>query len=119
MNFEENQPIYQQIIFFIKIKLIIGEWKLNEKIPSVRDFAIKLNVNPNTVQRAYAELEREELIYSKRGMGSYVTTDRAKVAELSKKKKKKKVKQFIKEMRDMGFIIDEIIKLILKIEEEN
>lgn len=115
MKFNDNQPIYQQIITYVKVKIIIEEWKLNEKLPSVRDLAVTLNVNPNTVQRAYTELEREEYIYSKRGMGNFVTDNKERILNLSKSIAEKKVRQFLKEMKDIGLTIDEIVKLILQI----
>ena len=112
MKFEDNVPIYQQIISFIKLKLITGEWKADEKLPSVRDMAVQLGVNPNTIQRAYMELEREGYIYSKRGMGNFVTGDMNKVSMLAEEAAEKIIREFIQEMKKMGYSIEEIIKLI-------
>ena len=112
MKFEDNIPIYQQIISFIKLKLITAEWKADQKLPSVRDMALQLGVNPNTIQRAYMELEREEYIYSKRGMGNFVTGDNKKIESLSEKAAEKIVNDFIREMKKMGFNTEDIISLI-------
>ena len=112
MKFEDNIPIYQQIITFIKLKLITKEWEADQKLPSVRDMAVQLGVNPNTIQRAYMELEREEYIYSKRGMGNFVTGDNKKIETLSEKAAEKIVNDFIREMKKMGFNTEDIISLI-------
>ena len=112
MKFEDNVPIYQQIITFIKLKLITKEWKTDDKLPSVRDMAVQLGVNPNTIQRAYMELEREEYIYSKRGMGNFVTGNSEKINKLSESAAQKQVKEFIQEMKKMGFTTEEIINLV-------
>ena len=112
MKFEDNIPIYQQIIAFIKLKLITKEWEAEQKLPSVRDMAVQLGVNPNTIQRAYMELEREEYIYSQRGMGNFVTGDNKKIESLSEKAAEKIVNDFIREMKKMGFNTEDIISLI-------
>ena len=112
MKFEDNVPIYQEIISFIKLKLITDEWKAEQKLPSVRDMAVQLGVNPNTIQRAYMELEREEYIYSKRGMGNFVTGDKEKIKNLSEDAAEKILNDFIGEMKKMGFGTEEIIRLI-------
>ena len=97
---------------FIKLKLITKEWEAGQKLPSVRDMAVQLGVNPNTIQRAYMELEREEYIYSKRGMGNFVTGDNKKIESLSEKAAEKIVNDFIREMKKMGFNTEDIISLI-------
>ena len=110
LKFEDNVPIYQQIIALIKLKLITKEWEADQKLPSVRDMAVQLGVNPNTIQRAYMELEREEYIYSKRGMGNFVTGDNRKIESLSENAAEKIVNDFIREMKKMGFNTEDIIK---------
>ena len=112
VKFEDNVPIYQQIITYIKLKLITEEWKEDQKLPSVREMAVQLGVNPNTIQRAYMELEREEYIYSKRGMGNFVTGDKKKINSLAESAAEKIVSDFVQEMKKMGFDTEEIIRLI-------
>ena len=112
MKFEDNIPIYQQIIAFIKLKLITKEWEEDQKLPSVRDMAVQLGVNPNTIQRAYMELEREEYIYSKRGMGNFVTGDKQKIESLAVDAAERIMNDFIREMKKMGFSTEDIIRLI-------
>ena len=75
-NFDNERPIYIQLVEMLKIEIISGRIKSGEKLPSVRDFAMKAKVNPNTMQKALTELERENLIYTERTNGKYVTNDR-------------------------------------------
>ena len=73
-TFDNNIPIYIQLLEYMKIYLISGVFKCGEKLPSVREFATTFKVNPNTMQKALAELESMNLIYTERTNGKYVTT---------------------------------------------
>jgi len=68
MNFSENQSIYIQITEFVKEQILLNKWQKEEKIPSVRDLAAELQVNPNTVMRAYDFLQQQGVIYNRRGL---------------------------------------------------
>ena len=82
MKFKDNIPIYLQIKTFINRKIISGEYPLGTKIPSVRDLSLQLEVNINTIQKALNELVQEQIIFTKRGRGNFVTTDAHLVAQL-------------------------------------
>ena len=112
MNFDSNQPIYIQIMDLIKRQIITGELKEGDKLPSVREIATDLKVNPNTIQRSYQELERENLVYTQRGMGTYVTEDKELVKELKKTLAKNIINSFIDDMKAIGYSPHEIIDLI-------
>jgi GntR family transcriptional regulator len=73
MNFNENQAIYIQIANIVCDRILSGAWKANERIPSVRELAVELQVNPNTVMRAFDHLQQEQVLYNKRGIGHHVT----------------------------------------------
>jgi DNA-binding transcriptional regulator YhcF (GntR family) len=73
MNFSGNQSIYLQITQFVQEQILLNKWKEEEKIPSVRDLAAELQVNPNTVMRAYESLQQEGIIYNRRGVGNFVS----------------------------------------------
>jgi GntR family transcriptional regulator len=73
MNFIENKSIYIQITEFVQEKILLNKWQAEEKIPSVRDLAAELQVNPNTVMRAYETLQQEGVIYNRRGVGNHVS----------------------------------------------
>lgn len=72
MEFKENKPIYLQIIDFCFQKILKKEWMEEERIPSVRELAVSLEVNPNTVMRSFEYMQAEGVIYTKRGMGYFV-----------------------------------------------
>lgn len=112
MNFKDNLPIYIQIMNLIKKRIILGELKEGEKLPSVREMSTELKVNPNTIQRSYQELERESLVSTQRGTGSFVTEDMNIINELKKNMANNIVEGFLKEMKSIGFNPSEIINLI-------
>jgi GntR family transcriptional regulator len=73
MNFHNQTPIYLQIAEHIGEQLLTQQWKPDDKIPSIRELAVQLEVNPNTVQRTYDFLQTREVIFTKRGLGYFVT----------------------------------------------
>lgn len=72
MEFKETQAIYLQIVDFVCDSIVAGKWKAGERVPSVRELGVQLEVNPNTVMRAYDCLQEREIIYNKRGVGYFV-----------------------------------------------
>ncbi len=112
MEFNNNIPIYQQIVDIIKQKIISGELKPGDKIKPVREFAEELNVNPNTVQKAFSYLEFEKLLYSERTSGRYVTKDKKIVADLKKKMIFSIIKNFFYNMDQMGITKEESLQII-------
>ena len=72
MQFRESQAIYLQIEDFVCEKILLKEWKSDERIPAVRELAIQLEVNPNTVMRTYEFLQQQDIIYNQRGIGYFV-----------------------------------------------
>ena len=112
MKFNDNLPIYLQIMNLIKKKIIIGELKEGEKLTSVRELSTELKVNPNTIQRSYQELEREDLVFTQRGMGTFVTEDKGKIKELKDNMANTIVEEFLKNMESLGFSRNEIVSLI-------
>lgn len=83
MDFDNNRPIYIQLLEDFKIKISTGEWQAGDKIDSVRNLATTYKVNPNTIQRALTELEREGLCESQRTIGRFVTEDVKRIKSLS------------------------------------
>ena len=104
-TFDEKLPIYAQIAQHIKLKIISQEIKTGEKLPTVRDYAQEAGVNPNTMQRAFTELEREGMVYSKRTSGRFVTEDEALIA-------KTELAQFVKKMTSIGFEQNDIVPIL-------
>ena len=102
-HFDERSPIYEQIVMQVCRSLIKGELKPSDRIPSIRELAIALKVNTNTVQRAYQEMERRQLIFSKRGTGYFITEGENMVVEIKTEIVKDVVSRFLEEMRSLGF----------------
>ena len=102
-QFDERSPIYEQIVTTFCRSLIKGELAPSDRIPSIRELAIKLKVNTNTVQRAYQEMERRQLIYSKRGTGYFIAEGENMVQEIKTEMVKDAVSRFLDEMRSLGF----------------
>lgn len=118
MKFKDNLPIYLQISNLIKKKVAAGELREGDKLTSVRELSTELKTNPNTVQRAYSELEREDLVYTKRGMGTFVTEDKETLVGLKKTMAEDIVRTFISNMNAIGFKKEEIRDIIDKKMEE-
>ncbi|TWI98635.1 transcriptional regulator, GntR family [Mucilaginibacter frigoritolerans] len=75
MEFKDNEAIYLQIAAFVCDNILTGKWTAGQKILSVRDLAVELEVNPNTVMRSYEFLQAQEIVYNKRGLGLFVADD--------------------------------------------
>lgn len=93
MEFNSNKPIYMQIVDYCFDRILDSSWKPAERIPSVRELGITLQVNPNTVMRAYEYLQAEEVIYPKRGMGYY--TEHMAVKQIRAIRKKEFFEQIL------------------------
>ena len=107
-----NRPIYLQLMEQLKIKIITGQYPAGAKIPSVRDLAMETGVNPNTMQRALTELERENLLYSQRTNGRFVTEDKTMIKQLQQELAQQQIKEFITNMKTIGFQKQEILDLL-------
>ncbi len=112
MDFNENLPIYMQIMNLIKSKMASGEISGGDKLPSVRDLSKQLKVNPNTIQRAYQELEREELVFTQRGMGTFVTEDIEIIKSLKRDMATDLVNRFFMDMKKLGFNSSEVKDIV-------
>jgi len=114
-NFENDRPIYIQLVEKLKLAIVAGEYPAGEKLPSVRDLAIEIKANPNTVQRALVELEQTGLIYTQRTNGKFVTEDKELVQKIREELAKEAFYKFQENMKQLGFEEDEIRQYITKI----
>ncbi len=114
MEFKINskEPIYTQIIRYLKKGIVKGELKGGERILSVRECASELKVNPNTIQRAYTQLENEGLIYTQRGVGKFVVEDKTKINEVRIEMLDEVIVNFINESKELGVEKEDLIKII-------
>ena len=110
MEFSNNQAIYIQIAEFISDKIQSGELKDNEKIPSVRELAVELEVNPNTVMRAYEMLQQQDIVFTKRGMGFFVQVHSSDKIKSVRKQHflKEELPEFFKKIKLLGIDFKEI-----------
>ena len=113
-QFSNDAPIYTQLIQQVKVGIVTGAFPPRERLPSVRDMATEAGVNPNTMQRALAELERDGLVYSQRTAGRFVTEDNTMINQAKRSLAERHVKTFLEAMLRLGFQKDEIIDLISK-----
>lgn len=109
IDFLPDKPIYQQIMEKIFGDLLKGNVKPGDRLPSVREYALEIGVNANTMQRVYKELELLHLTETKRGQGTFVTEDMQRLEELREEMKQTLVTTFLHQMESFGFTEEEII----------
>ncbi len=111
IDYQDNRPIYEQIVENFKLQMYKGILQADEQMPSVRSLAMELSTNPNTVQKAYAELERQGFIYTVKGRGNFVKGN----ASLMDNKKSELIDAIVKlfrEAEEIGIPIEDLIKEI-------
>ena len=117
-QFVDNAPIYSQIVQQIKLSIASGLLSPGERLRSVRDLAMEAGVNPNTMQRALAELERDGLVYSLRTSGRYVTEETSMINEIKKSIAEQYAKDFLEAMKRLGYSSQEISDILEGLEKE-
>ena len=111
-EFQDHLPIYAQLMDTLKRRIITGRYLPGEKLPSVRELAAEAGINPNTVQRAFSELEREGLIYTQRATGKYVTENADEIKSARQALAKTQVADFLRAMQSLGFSVGDVIVLL-------
>lgn len=109
---DSDRPIYAQLVELIKTDIVSGVYSPGARLPSVRELAATAAVNPNTMQKAFAELERTGLIITMRTSGRIVTEDTTMINETRKELAMEQVNQFLTQMSKLGFDTNEIIELL-------
>lgn len=113
-HFNNESPIYLQFLEQLELHIISGHLTPGERLPSVRDFALQAGANPNTVQKALAELEAQKLIFTERTNGKYVTNDQNLIQKCREQFATTKTQKYLQDMRDLGLNDDEIIEYFTK-----
>ena len=108
-TFDDRMPIYRQIILQFSRAFVRGDIKPGERIPSIRELSVLLKVNTNTIQRVYQEMERDNLINSKRGTGYFLTEDESMLETTRKYLAYDSLRRFLEEMRALGLTDKEIM----------
>jgi GntR family transcriptional regulator len=118
LDWRSRKPIYEQLVEKIKTLIINDVWKKDEQLPSVRALAEQLTINPNTIQKAYRELETQGYIYSIKGKGSYVNS----VPDIEKAEKRRKIKseltRLMAEGLYLGLTFNELYQLLKELDEK-
>lgn len=114
MDFDNNVPIYIQVVNKIKQDLVIKRLNTGDKMPSTRDFANEIGLNLNTVARVYKELEAEGIVFTKRGLGTFVTESEEKITSIRSEMAKELLSTFIIGMKNIGYEKEEIIIMLNK-----
>lgn len=111
-NFDGNAPIYSQLVEQMKLGIVSGEWLPGQRIPAVRELAVEAGVNPNTMQRALQELERQGMLFSLRTSGRFVTEDKEMIEDAKRTLAKRHIAAFIQQMQALGYTRKEIVALL-------
>ena len=111
-EFQDHLPIYAQLMDTLKRRIVTGRYLPGEKLPSVRELAAEAGINPNTVQRAFSELEREGLIYTQRATGKYVTENTDDIKSARRSLARTQVADFLRAMQSLGFSVGDVIVLL-------
>jgi GntR family transcriptional regulator len=121
MDFNSNLPIYLQIADYVCDKILLKQWLPEEKIPSIRELAITLEVTHNTVLRTFEHLQQKNIIYTKRGMGYFIEKDALKLLNASKKEQflKEELPNLFYKMNIIGFDISELVTEFAKYKHKN
>lgn len=109
IDFQDSRPIYEQIVDGYKHLILAGIMEENERMPSVRALAVELSTNPNTVQKAFVELERQGFIYSVRGRGNFVKSNDT-LLEQKRVDLVAKIAELLEEAQELGFATQDLIE---------
>lgn len=111
IDYQDARPIYEQIVENFKLQILKGILQPDEQMPSVRNLAMELSTNPNTIQKAYAVLESQGFIYTVKGRGNFVSGDQS-LKEARKKELAERLEKLFLEAEDLGISRMELIKSI-------
>ncbi|WP_214779400.1 GntR family transcriptional regulator [Exiguobacterium sp. s22] len=112
MQFNTRAPVYLQVVDYFKKKMALGELKAGDEMPSRRELANDLKINPNTVQKAFKEMEDQQLITTERNRPSRVTTDRTVLAQIRSEIVDDAVAVFVEAIQELDVSVDELVDKI-------
>lgn len=115
-DFDNDRPIYSQIIEHMRLFIVSGQLIAGEKLPSVRDLAAAAEVNPNTMQRALTELERTGLVYTNRTSGRFITEDQEMIQKVKQEIAQESIRAFLQNMKKIGYDKKETVHLLEQFE---
>lgn len=111
-SLNSDRPIWAQLVEKIQMQIVSGVYRPGSRLPSVREFAAEASVNPNTMQKAFAELERSGLIVTQRTSGRTVTENSAMIQNIRRDLALEQVTVFLNKMKELGYTSDQVIDLL-------
>lgn len=114
IDYKDTRPIYEQIVEKFKVLILSGALEKECKLPSVRSLAVDLSINPNTIQKAYAQLEREGFIYTVKGRGNFVC-DNFALLEAKRNELKERLRSLVKEADEVGIKKEELMEFMKEV----
>ena len=114
-NFDNQRPIYIQLVEMLKHEIVSGKLKPGDRMLSVRELALTTKVNPNTMQKALAELEDLGLIYTERTNGKFITEDKKLIDKVKKELAEEKEKKYVSDMKNIGITFEESVDYLQKL----
>lgn len=117
-EFDNNTPIYIQLVEQLKMQIVSGKISPGERLPSIRDLALKTRVNPNTMQKALGELEQLKLIYTDRTNGKFATEDKPLIEEFKNECANNFALKYFKDMQNLGITKNDAIEYLEKLKGE-
>ncbi len=118
LDYKDTRPIYEQVVDKLQKLIINGVLEPDSKMPSVRNLAMELSINPNTIQKAYTELERTGFLYTIKGRGNFVTYNEG-LYLLKKEEYKEKIEKLLHEAEEIGISREVMLEELKKGEKEN
>ena len=112
VNFNNRDAVYLQIVRYFKEKIAIGKFEPGEEIPSRRELANRMKINPNTAQRAYKEMEEQGLIYTDKNHPSKITTDKEVLGKVKDELLDEAVDMFVTSVRSINVPVEELLDLV-------
>ena len=111
MNFQNERPIYLQIVEQMEMEIMSGYYPKGSKLPTVRELAMQYKANPNTMQKAFVELEQRGLVFAKRTSGRYVSENESVIENVKQQAAKAKTQEYIRYVRQLGLEEEDILRL--------
>lgn len=113
LDYKDTRPIYEQVVEKFQTLILKGVLEPDEQLPSVRSLAVELSINPNTIQRAYGELERQGFIYTVKGRGGFVRYNE-NLLEVKKERLRKQLLEVFKEAEELNISVEELVEQLQK-----
>lgn len=109
IDYKDSRPIYEQVVSKLEELILKGVLESDSQMPSVRNLAMELSINPNTIQKAYAQMERDGYLYVVKGRGNFVA-DSGVLLEEKKEEIKKRIRELLQEAKELGIEREELLK---------